>query len=1263
MVNLSQLLLLVLSVVFIVHSTSPTYSPAEIEHHYYVHPDEDSSSCPDSSNHTCWNLTFYAENKEEYFKSNTTFEFLDGVFCLNTNLSIEDISDLTFIGRVDNSTIDCSGYDNAGFAFINVTNLNIENLAFRYCGQESLIHYDTVQSDVRAALLSSYGSNHFYTNVQVLYSRDQNIYYNNVEGEITVRNSTFAHAADYTFKAGNSFFFSECNGVSTELCIENTHFINNSNRHGEDQTRFAAGLLIVLKCTTVNVTLESVKLHQNEGSHGGNLAVVLHDITHWFTSHVHIQNSVIKDGKANIGGGLFISFVEESIPIPSAGMNLSNSRTIVLINNVEFNGNVATQSGGALYLRQKESQTYYSAASTKIENCKFKTNLIHERGAGGVAIHTITFTTFAYLPHGKPQFQLEIVNSTFSKHHVKKHSGKGVIFAKGTSYVSLFNVDIHDNGCSGILGISSNFVFSGDVNIFNNIGSSGGGILFCSDSVMFLKPYTTLTITNNHAEHAGGGICIDQECLQSKPMCFFQLDEQASIQEDLMDTIQVDLINNTATYAGDGLYGGSVVYCYLLDPPIHNVTANTSKNVFKKIFTIKPKHPSYITSTPQQVCMCNQTHRCNLRLYPIWKYPGETFPLHVLTVGQLHGIVPGTILASLKKDKGYVHQLGENEEVQKTIGKDCAVLNYTIYTNSTTAELILTAQIIGDASFVEHLDYYTPLKITVQLRDCPVGFKLARDGAKKDRYLCDCNLVEILRHRSDMTCNITDQTLTRNRQFWIGYDNETHTYLYSNAIILDYCLPNETIDIKVYNDSMEQDVQCNEKRTGILCGACVDGYSVILGSSECRKDCSNNHLLLLMFFIVVGILLVFLLTFLNLTVAEGTMSGLIFYANIVQVHRNVFFQEPHIHIFTSSLLAFVSWINLDFGIPMCLYHGMTEYDKAWFQFFFPVYIWMISGLVVYLSRRFDSFARVFGENGVKVLATLILLSYSKMLRAAIEAIHFQIIYHYSYDTDETLSVLHWKQDANLIYLQGKHIPLFTTGLFLLLISTPFTLILLCIQNLQKMSNRQGFTWVWRLKPFFDAYTGPFTKHARFWTGFLLLTRVVLLIISATNYSGIETTNIYFTIIACTTLFVVEWALRPGIYEKRVLDILECSFLINLCLLCTGTAYISVQNRHDGQRAAENFQHIISHGSASIAFLTFIGIVVYHGYIKVVTYLKKRRQAAGIREEQTTTVTVTEVNVNDNSHHVHNTLGNFPPVVRFNEDREPLLASQSVEDEN
>ena len=75
---------------------------------------------------------------------------------------------------------------------------------------------------------------------------------------------------------------------------------------------------------------------------------------------------------------------------------------------------------------------------------------------------------------------------------------------------------------------------------------------------------------------------------------------------------------------------------------------------------------------------------------------------------------------------------------------------------------------------------------------------------------------------------------------------------------------------------------------------------------------------------------------------------------------------------------FIAWVNHDLGIETCFFDGMDAYSKAWLQYAFPIYVWVLVGAIILASRHSTRIVRSLGTNPVAVLATLFLLSYAKL---------------------------------------------------------------------------------------------------------------------------------------------------------------------------------------------------------------------------------------------------------------------------------------------
>ena len=111
--------------------------------------------------------------------------------------------------------------------------------------------------------------------------------------------------------------------------------------------------------------------------------------------------------------------------------------------------------------------------------------------------------------------------------------------------------------------------------------------------------------------------------------------------------------------------------------------------------------------------------------------------------------------------------------------------------------------------------------------------------------------------------------------------------------------------------------------------------------------------------------MVAMITLFDVTVANGTINGLIFYPNVVWINNAILFPQRNI-------ISYIAWINLDFdidididfGIETCFIQNLDQLTKSGLQFVFPVYIWCIAGLIILVSWYSIKATRFFGRNSV-----------------------------------------------------------------------------------------------------------------------------------------------------------------------------------------------------------------------------------------------------------------------------------------------------------
>lgn len=135
-------------------------------------------------------------------------------------------------------------------------------------------------------------------------------------------------------------------------------------------------------------------------------------------------------------------------------------------------------------------------------------------------------------------------------------------------------------------------------------------------------------------------------------------------------------------------------------------------------------------------------------------------------------------------------------------------------------------------------------------------------------------------------------------------------------------------------------------------------------------------------------------------------------------------------------------------------------------------------------------------------------------------------------------------------------------------------------------------------PIFDAYLGPYKPKQGYWTGLLLLIRVILVAAFALNVFGNPAINTF--IVSVVTLFLILLNLgQGGVYKKTSLTILEISYIVNLGLLTAATAL--VRQIDDKQRPS------VIYTSIAIAVMTFAGTLVYHMKIQIVKWCTQSRK--------------------------------------------------------
>ena len=757
------------------------------------------------------------------------------------------------------------------------------------------------------------------------------------------------------------------------------------------------------------------------------------------------------------------------------------------------------------------------------------------------------------------------------------YNGGGIFVYHSSLRLSGITDFFHNSAYHGgaLAATFSKVYFDGSGSLTENFATINGGALSQTGaSNFYFSLHSVFDFVQNSAMEFGGAIFIqDNYQLYCASEFTYELDDKVSniIGVDCSEELEEEVcyVDENSTlfdlnFKDNSAQAGTVLYGREIDKTESNVQVRDASgsrtlhagDVFDRVSEFDTSH-SAIASDPYHVCPCISGQlNCNIPQPPLEVdiYPGQVVSVSLVAVGQRKGPTSAIIHSYYDPDAGA--KFSDLESTQK-IDATCTTLSYTIVSQRSSEIFKLYAEgPCGKSGFT--------LSVYVNLLDCPSGFMLSSNGTW---CICEKRL-----ERYTKRCHISNQTVTRAKSdyFWVGLYNSTEGLVLHPHCPFDFC-HTQTVSSFKFNES---DSQCNYNRSGLLCGGCQSDLSLVLGSSKCLK-CSNTYLLLLIAFVVAGISLVVLLLVLNLTVGVGTINGLVFYANI--------FAAVRAHLLplgkTNVLTVFISWVNLDLGIETCFFDGMDAYTKTWLQFAFPIYVWALVGAIIIISHYSMRISKALGTNTVSVLATLFFLSYAKLLNTIIAIFSFTFLDY----SDGPRAV--WRNDGNVRFLHGKHIPLFLVALLaLIFLFIPFTLLLLFGQCIKHYSEKKLFSWIsdYRVKSFLDVYHGPFKIKHRYWSGLLLVLRCCLFLIFTFNTDGDSSVNLLVIALCMSVVaLVLSWL---KVYESWYLTALELAFIMNLGVLSVGTLYV---------KSASGNQTALTLTSVGIAFGIFCGIILYH----------------------------------------------------------------------
>ena len=1108
-----------------------------------------------------------ATSPERYFTSHTHIRILPGVYHMNIayNLSVIGVTNFSIVGSNETAIIiKCfSNKANEMMHIINSSFVEISHIKFVNCGGyiKPTQNQNMFPSTAGTAMYLQNVNSIKLFNISFENSYGHGIFGVNVMGYSFLRSITVFLSnlwKSRVYSGGIILLYT--NTTSSAIKNEQNVLIKNLevfNINSINQFTWNAHRSTVYDSTVTSAAAVGIMFNHRNFS----VKVVI--------AHAYICNITSKTGP----------IVYASYNSSNAGNSIIISNTIITNNtNEEEHPNIKVDIG---MFPQRDSHEIENA-NFELHHCTLSFN--EAKSNNFVMQYTNKLAELTY--YRNSLFTLKLISTSLTDNKaVNRFLHVNFIEQVSSCFISIvectfaFNVGFTTeiNECPNVL-LKNNKFYSNSVSFtehgvlvfdrsfptfegYNDFFDNTAHIILAFHEHVLLKEGTIINISNNTAALGEPNIKQTQfvkALIYFKTIDVFQLPPCAF--QFLSDHNQIDQLtfNYTVIFQYNQNYS-SVIYGALLNSC--HWLKNTAFNYFNPNFVYKRisnlNSSSFATRIHRQkstIYFCNENNQVEYFKDEFDAiFPGQNIPVpltllppFLTTVIHSVNVTTDTLEYTLpyKPCEIQEYQLGWLYLLQR----NCTSISYKVHSNTLEKCFVSFITTYPDDSLYI---YY------IEFKSCPLGFSISNGSCH-----CYSGLEEAF---PNIECDIESSTITRPGGSWIGSTgkDEQQLILYTKHCTSVFCNKLAT-DVQLEFP----DTQCINNRAGMVCGQCSSGLDSIFGSLKCAK-CSNKWLLLLPAFILAGVVLVLALFVLNLTVVDGMINGFILYINAIVGNSYIY------DIFPSSFISIpTSLFNLDLGIETCFYHGMTEYHKTWLQFAFPAYLLFIVSVLAFASRYYSSVEKLTRRRVIPVIATIFLLSYSKLL-----VVTTKVLFSYTnvYSLPDNKKTVVWKWDSSIPLFGLKFSILFVVCLLvLLLVLLPLSFLLIFTKHFYR------FNFVVKyLKPYLDAFQAPFKDSHRYYPGVELFIRNLSFVLG--NNILDEPKAQALANLLCVLLLVYLCAFRP--FKHLSKTVLYTSFILNIQCIVSSTMY--------SNRNYESITYAVLFTTLMlIAFGEFAGIILF-----------------------------------------------------------------------
>ena len=1162
------------------------------------------------------------------------------VLNLSTRVVFSHLNFLKIISYNKTTVITCNA-TNAGVLFNNISSLEINNLTFISCGAQVQEHrrlyryYSALvlTECVKVEISNLTVGNSDGVGMMILKHRGEDITItsctfenNNISSGVNMQTDKLGgggvYVGSFNMQHAGTVKFHNCTFKNNMAYTRHYQFIF-TDIVGRDVEGYGrgGGLFLAFEqdtnSTVLTATISNCSFIGNSAFIGSGLSIKMGEVNEQSINVLILDTSFVNNGcdgtkkGVGLGGGVHLSFNSYDRSIISSN---------VTIQNVCFISNCA-QHGGGVFVYSHKQDSNKASNLLLFDKCTFKNNSaltgsaldtspnIFKRLSSGYTIIP-TFKNCEFLGN------YVYVNTDYYTNGVQRNAGIATVYASLCDVIFEGVTLFKNNRGTAIYIVNGNVNFHlGSARFENNRGVDGGALALIGISSVVLGPNNTYEFTNNEALHRGGAIfvqMIDNHDFSLSRSCFIQYKDEAETDfmphlASLWDT-NITFIQNHAKL-GQSIYTTSVFPCQIINNASNSTTPlyvrmdtatafecrgvnfDDQRNITEHVATDGGKLRTSQTddnSASQLLVFPGHYQNHGVRIYN---------DLEMLVSEPLRTAISNSDDSAVRLDKA--SSLFVTDKV-KLLGQPGSAATISLQTVSPRQSYIT---------------------LSVELLECPPGFNIHNDK-------CECDSMSYV---GILGCNETHSYLTPG--FWAGLIKDEMTVnvtqLATSTCPLGYCSAQcESVEVVLPRNRtlLEKTICGRNNRQGVLCGTCIESYTVYFHSIDNRCRIQHYCHLGWLFYIIselIPVTLVFVtVVVLNISFTSGAVNGFILFSQLlvsININASGIIKLPNsTNQAINGYMIIYGFLNLDFfrgnTTSFCLWKAASTLDIIAFKYVTIAYaLLLVVSVILFMNKCggkcLGKCCRIttIKSSVIHGISAFFIICYSQVVNTSLSLLngHSLELNRNQGVSNFTLSKRVWL-NGDLKYFGKVHLYYAIPALFCLLtIGILPPLLLLIYPLLNKLldifnigdSRAVKFLFRWliptnTLKPLLDSFQGCFKDNFRFFAGLYFLYRWSALLpytISSRFSVAYMATQVSFIII-----LVIHALFQP--YVSRVHNIIDTLLFADLVFINFLTLVHYVIFRSEEARLTYNVG--VKNSAALQMVLIYTPLVLFTIYVSI-----------------------------------------------------------------